>query len=283
MSLRLTPSQPSVRGPILAMVTVALVRTVWQHQAWKRQRVSLPEYVALLVVTPIETRLSRVFSKLHDFGLAATQASRLSEEARRLREERDELEALRILTINIRAENKDLRQKLGLEPGKTFEKVAAQVISRSSSRSERWVRIRTADGKPLEVGNVVREALGLVGRVVEAEGDVGRVVLLVDDHHAVRGKDLQTGEEGMVYAANELEYGPNRLRLEKTRRGARIKENDVIVTSELGETYPGGVPIGEIESVRRSPSSFSSLVAVVKPYVDFEALDYVYVLRAGEH
>lgn len=264
------------------MVAVAFALTIWQQQAWRLGRVSLPEYVALVLVTPVATQFSRVFRKTHDIGLAMTRAPRLADENRRLRRERDELEALHILTVDIRAQNKAFRQKLGFEPSKNFTNVAAQVTSRSSSRNERWVRIRTAGAKPLEVGNVVRESKGLVGRVVEASGDTGRVVLLVDQHHAVRGKDLQTGEEGMVYAANELEAGPNRLQLEKARRGAQIRENDIIVTSDMGETYPGGLPIGVVESVRRSPTSTSSLVAYIRPYVEFDQLDFLYVLRAGE-
>ena len=51
---------------------------------------------------------------------------------------------------------------------------------------------------------------------------------------------------------------------------------------KVWETYPGDIPIGVVESVRRSPASMSSVVAYIKPFVDFERLDYVYVLRAGE-
>jgi len=264
------------------MAAVAVTLTIWQHQAWEQERVSVPEYVALRLAMPLETVFSQFFSRMHDAGLAIGQAPRLAEDNRALRDKVEELEALRILTVDVLLQNEQLRRKLGIEPEKPFDKIAAQVISRSSSRTDRWVRIRAAGGKELEVGNVVREAKGLVGRVVEASGDAARVVLLVDSHHAVRGADLRTGDEGLVHAAHELEAGPNRLRLEKTRRGALIAENDIIVTSRVGETYPGSIPIGVVESVRRSPASVSNLTAYIKPYVDFDHLDYVYVLRAGE-
>ena len=98
----------------------------------------------------------------------------------------------------------------------------------------------------------------------------------------MRGKNLRTGDEGMVHAAPSGTGRGNRLRMEKMRQGAQLAVGDVIVTSELGETYPGGIPIGFVEEVRGSPSSASNLVAYIEPFVAFDRLDYVYVLRAGE-
>lgn len=282
MSLVNPQPRSVVDRPFIIMMMVAIVLTAWQHRAWRQDAISLPEYVAYMITVPLETVFSGAFNKLHDAGLAIAAAPRLAEENRRLREERDALEAERIMAVETRLQLRAFREKLGLEPDRPFERVAARVISRSSGTGSRWVRIRAAGGKPVEVGNVVREARGLVGRVIEGEGSVGRVVLLVDPDHAVRGKNLRTGDEGMVHAAPELPAGPNRLRMEKVRRGAQLAVGDIIVTSELGESYPGGIPIGVVEEVRGSPSSVSNLVAYVKPFVAFDRLDYVYVLRAGE-
>ena len=271
--------------PFLIMAGIAVALTVWQHQAWPGERVSLPEYLVWRVTAPMEAALSAGFGRAHDLGLAVAATPRLAEENRLLRRERDELEAESIRTVDIHLQNKALREKLGFDPTISFMGgLAAQVIGQSSGGSNRWAQIRAAAGRPLEVRNVVVEAKGLVGRVVSAQGAVGRVVLLVDPTHAVRGKDLRTGDEGMVHAAPELEAGPNRLRLEKVRRGARLQVGDEIVTSDLGETYPGGIPIGTVESVRKPPGSVSNLTVYVyiKPKVDFDRLDYVRVLRAGE-
>lgn len=270
------------RRAFAIMGVVAVVLTIWQHRAWHAQALSLPEYLAFVLVAPLETACATVFNKVHDLGVGLAGASRLVEENRRLKANCDLLSAERMLNVDIRLENKALREKLGLSLEKPFDRVAAVVISRSSGRESRWVKIRAAGGKRLEVGNVVRQERGLAGRITEAYGDVAQVVLLVDPQHAVRGRDLRTGEEGMVYAASELVAGPNRLRFERTRRGAQIAVGDIIVTSELGETYPGRIPIGVVESVRASASNVSGLVAYIKPYVDFDRLDYVYVLRSGQ-
>jgi len=268
--------------PFIAMAVAAIALTVWQHQAWRLERLSLPEYVAYQMTAPVEAVASSFLAKLHDLGLAVAATPRLAEENRQLRRERDELEAERIRTVDVHLQNKAIREKLGFDPAQSFVGLAAQVIGQSSGGESRWVRIRAAGRRPLEVGNVVVEACGLVGRVVDAQGDTGRVVLLVDPAHAVRAKDLRTGDEGMVHAAPELTAGPNRLRLEKARRGARLGEGDTVVTSDLGETYPGGIPVGVIEAVTKSSAGVSTETAYIRPYVDFDRLDYVRVLRSGE-
>lgn len=276
------PSRPASYRPFIIMAVIALVATVWQHRAWRQESLSAPEYLAYLVVAPAQTVFSTVLGKLHDGAIAIVSAPRLVEENRRLREQRDELEAARVLYVETLLENKALREKLGVALDEPFDRIAARVIGRSSGRESRWIRIRAARGKSLEVGNVVREAKGLVGRVVEATGSMGRVVLLMDPQHAVRGRVLPSGDEGMIHAAPELDAGPNRLQFEKARRRAQVAVGDVIVTSDVGETYPGRIRIGEVESVQRSRTSGSSLIVYVKPFVDFEHLDHVYVLRAGE-
>jgi rod shape-determining protein MreC len=264
------------------MIALALALTFWQHQAWRQGSISLPEFLAFHATTPLETAFSAAFGKLYATALAVSAAPRLAEENRRLRMECDELEAERISALETQLELKALRGKIGLEPNKPYDRLAAWVVGRSSGTQSCWIKIRAAGGKTLEVGNVVREAGGLLGRITEASGDTARVVLLTDPGHAARGKDLRTGDEGMVHSAPELTAGRSRLRLEKARAGARVMAGDFIVTSELGETYPGGIPIGIVETVRRSPTNVSSIVAYIKPVVDFEHLDYVYVLRAGE-
>lgn len=264
------------------MAAIAIALTVWQHRAWRQEALSLPEYVAYVMASPLETVFSACFNRLHDAGLALAAAPRLAEENRRLREQVEELEAERILDVETRLQLKAISEKLGFQLDKPFDKLPARVISRSSGWGSRWVKIRAAGGKNLEVGNVVREAKGLVGRVVEAHCDVGRVVLLVDPDHAVRGRNLRTGDECMIHAAARLEAHADRLCFEKTRQGARVAVNDTIVTSDMGETYPGGIPIGVVEEVKGSQSGVTNFVAYVKPFVEFSRLDYVTVLRAGE-
>ena len=275
------PSDKADRRPFVIMAVIAVLLTIWQHRAWRSDLTSLPERVAHYSVAPPQRALSVVFRWAHDVGRAVVAASTLVEENRRLRDERDELDRRLILTAEMRLLNKALLEKLEIDLDAPLEKLPAWVISRSSGRESRWVKIRAAGSKPLEVGNVVREAKGLVGRVVEVSGSVGRVALIVDPRHAVRGK-VPSGDEGMIHAASEVEAGINRLRLEKARRGAEIAVGDVVVTSSVGETYPGGIPIGVVEVVRRSRASTSNLTAYVRPFVDFERLDHVYVLRAGE-
>jgi len=123
---------------------------------------------------------------------------------------------------------------------------------------------------------------GLVGRVVEAHGDRGEVVLLLDAEHAVACIVQPSRDEGMVYPAPEAQRGEQMLELSKLSRGSEIRVGQTVLSSGLGEVYPPKIPIGKIERVERSPVGGGAVVAYVRPFVDFNHLDYVIVMRRSD-
>ncbi|MGV2644237.1 rod shape-determining protein MreC, partial [Clostridium perfringens] len=60
-----------------------------------------------------------------------------------------------------------------------------------------------------------------------------------------------------------------------------IKEGDVIVTSGLGQIYPKEVRIGEVTSVETDEVKVMK-TAIVKPYVDFNKLEELFVVIPKE-
>ncbi len=56
---------------------------------------------------------------------------------------------------------------------------------------------------------------------------------------------------------------------------------DIILTSGLGQLYPRGIPVGRIERVERAAGGGRVISAVVRPFVDFERLEFVTVARVS--
>jgi cell shape-determining protein MreC len=50
----------------------------------------------------------------------------------------------------------------------------------------------------------------------------------------------------------------------------------------MGEVYPAGIPIGVVERVERSAVNVTSITAYVRPFADFQHLNYVQIIRRGE-
>jgi rod shape-determining protein MreC len=70
-----------------------------------------------------------------------------------------------------------------------------------------------------------------------------------------------------------------KLKMTKLPSIADLREGDVIVTSGTDWVYPEGIRIGTVERVERSMASAEPITAIIKPFVDFFRLEYVYVLK----
>ncbi|HXL72425.1 MAG TPA: rod shape-determining protein MreC, partial [bacterium] len=71
--------------------------------------------------------------------------------------------------------------------------------------------------------------------------------------------------------------GRNEFRYGYVNAGEDIQNNDLIVSSGLGGVYPKGYSIGTVVKKTQSENGLGVDIEVV-PVVDFEALDYVFVL-----
>ena len=89
-------------------------------------------------------------------------------------------------------------------------------------------------------------------------------------------------DQGMVYPSPDNQPGDQMLQLSKVRRGSDTRVGDIVLSSGLGGVYPSGLDIGTVESVERSSFSGSSIVAYVRPFADFNHLDYVIVLPRAD-
>lgn len=279
MRLRQLPHESYSVRVLVALGFAALVLTLWQYRAWTAQAISLPENIAKHIVLPGQRVVTTAGAWVHDTGAAVFSTHALVEENRKLKEERDRLQDEKLLLIQDALEGRTIRERLGFTTPQAAPGVPAKVIGHSSGGEERRVTIRAAAGRKLEVGNIVREARGLVGRVISSDGATAKVILLTDRENAFAARVVRSGAEGMVYAMSDVDSGPTRLKMEKLASHSDLREGDEIVTSGIGGVYPAGIPVGVVESVQRATASTSALTGRIRPYIDFDRLTYVYVVR----
>ena len=268
---------------VALMAALALVMTVGQHRAHGGPGVSIPEWAAKRMVWPVQHLMVNVGGVARNVGVATFSGSELARENARLQERVDELEADKARMITYYHENIALKEKLGFEPPGRPQGIAARVVGWSTSGNRRRITIRAGRERELEAGLVVVTASGLVGRIASAQGRYAEVVLLVEPGHAVAGIiQRRPRDQGMVYPAPRSEPGENMLQLSKVRRGSDIRVGDVVLSSGLGGVYPPDLRIGTVERVERSAFSGTSIVACVRPFADFNHLDYVKVLLRAD-
>ncbi len=261
--------------PLLIFAGLAVMLTIWQHQAGGGGTSSLPEHLGRALTYPAVRRFTALHGVIYDVGVSVLRAPAIAVENRDLRQQRDRLLAEKALSTEYFLENKRIKEKLGLSVEQQVKEIPALVIARPPGGQ---VTIGVPSGREIHVGDVIREAQGLVGRVVEVQGTTAQVILLIDRHHALSARDQRSRDEGMVYPEQTWSGNPRRLRMEKLLQRADLRTGDVILTSGLDKVYPPNIPIGTVESVRRSPASVEAITAIIKPFVDFDRLDYVWVV-----
>ncbi|MHB8994440.1 MAG: rod shape-determining protein MreC [Armatimonadota bacterium] len=272
--------------PIIALIVLALVLTIWQHRARSSaaeadSNASLPERMAAALAWPMQRGFASLGNGVEGVVTGLGQYRKLAAENQRLKAEKEELAAQKLSLVEASAENQQLRKLLGLSKRLRGEPLVAQIVGMNYGLSRKRLTVLAPPQRSLEVGNIVRTHAGLVGRVTNVDGRRGQVFPLIDGEHAVACIIQRSRDQGMVRVAAQTEYQPDCLVMDKLIGRADIREGDEVLTSGMGEVYPAGIPVGTVVATRRSSAGTMDLTAVIRPKVDFDHLSYVLVTRHG--
>jgi rod shape-determining protein MreC len=165
---------------------------------------------------------------------------------------------------------------LGLTSAREYQILPAQVIAISPAQSaERTVAIDvgTIDGVTAQM--TVVNGDGLIGRVVSV-GPTTATVQLIIDAEATIGARLETSQQLGIATGRSTQALAFALLdpLQPVAVGDRVVS---FGSAQPGSPYVGGIPIGNVTSVR-GPLGSLDRTATIKPAVDFTALDLVGVL-----
>ncbi len=270
------PEERFPRRLLVGLAVAAAILTLWQHLAWRGGGRALPERVVIRVVGPVQGWFSALATRVSDVAFSLAAAGSLAEQVRQLRDEVQRLKADKVRAAEAMAEAREVARlaKMPL-PGELELVAVARVIGARPGFYRRWVTILAAPGIELQRDDILLSGGALAGRVVEAQGNRAEAILLVDADHAVAGVDVRSRDQGMVYAR----AGANELWMEKIVGRCDLRVGDVIVSSGLGQVYPKGIPIGRVVQVTGTPGSTRAVRAVIEPFVDFDRLELVQVVR----
>jgi rod shape-determining protein MreC len=151
--------------------------------------------------------------------------------------------------------------------------VPARVIAFGPGDGFEWtVTIDAGTGSGINVGQTVTDGVGLVGRVLHANGSTAVVLLAADPGSGIGVRDVRTSE--LAVATGRGTSGFSLSPLEPT---ADLKVGDQLQTAPAGQsTYAAGLLVGTITAVR--VSSDGTTTATVKPATSPTALDLIGVI-----
>ena len=239
-------------------------------------------------MAPYQAALSHAAGKVRDAGRAVGSLDSLARERDRLA---DDVAALQTETQHLAAvarENAELRRLLRLRPTLPCPAVACEVIARDDG-SGWWQKLSlnkgTTDG--LRENLPVVTPAGLVGKTVPTvSSHTCDVLLLGDPNCRVAVRLPRTGGFAILRGG-----GPSRREdqafdllcplepswAEYLKKDLPVQAGDAVVTSDLGGTYPPGLPVGTVTRVATNATGLY-LEAAVAPAADLGRLRHVLVL-----
>ncbi len=172
---------------------------------------------------------------------------------------------------NLKEENEKFRKLLGLDLKEEFDFEMAQVISRDFSNN--FITINKGAHDDLKVNYpIITEEKVLVGKIVEVYEEVSKIRLLKSKESLINVEVFNQEIEGLLKGGKESDYV-----FDFIPESSEISKGSLVITSNLGNSFPEGFLIGNIKDVQKSEQpSFKK--ATVEPLYDFKSLDEVFIV-----
>jgi rod shape-determining protein MreC len=171
------------------------------------------------------------------------------------------------------SEAAQLRQMLDFRDHSSWDLVAANVIAREAGRPGREWKIDKGAQDGVVENLAVVTPFGLVGRVSRVMPSSAWVRPLLSRNCRVSARLTRSRTDGILAWSRDVG-----LHLAFLPFRADVQVGDEIVSSGLGGVFPRGLRIGEV--TRAEPiATEGTLRVLVRPAVDFSALEAVFVVR----
>lgn len=174
-------------------------------------------------------------------------------------------------------ENKRLRDLLGATSGSTYLYQFAEMkrVDLDPFSHKVWIDLGVNDG--VVIGQAVIDGLGIVGQVEDVHRHFSTVRLISDPDHSLPVQINRTGLRTVAYGSGETSH----LLMPNVPLQADVSPGDLVVTSGLGDRFPPGFPVGEVELVERdSGETFATVY--VRPYAALDRGREVLLIQPQE-
>ncbi|HAC64692.1 MAG TPA: rod shape-determining protein MreC [Cyanothece sp. UBA12306] len=163
-------------------------------------------------------------------------------------------------------QNQQLKKLLGYFKQQKQSVITAPIIGRSIDDWWKQVILGRGSQDGIKVGFIVTGIGGLIGRVVDVTPHTSRVLLVSDPTSRVgatvsrsRTMGLVVGKSSQVVLMRFFEKVPD------------VRPGDIITTSPVSRLFPGGLPIGRVESVNlESSPAPEAMIKLTAPINDLE-------------
>lgn len=214
-------------------------------------------------------------SIFYPFQLTFNQITRVKDvfsENRKLKMHNAQLSVKNACLQEMAAENQRLRELLNFSQDCSYKLIPARVVARDPSMSYKSIVLNA--GKKDSIMNYmpIVTPKGVVGKIIQVMNGISLAQLLKDPSNRTSVLSRRT----RTVAILETDDGQNFFMRIRSHEDFQI--GDTIITSGLGGIYPKGLEVGVVKDIKNGANPLFKR-AFVKPAVDFEHLEELFVIR----
>ncbi|MDQ3406694.1 MAG: rod shape-determining protein MreC [Chloroflexota bacterium] len=230
-------------------------------------------------VSPIQSALTGATRSVASIFSTISQIEQLRRDNQALATRVQQLEAETRRLESVGLQNEQLTRLLGVRASLDYETLAAEVIGRQISPTERIVVLDRGTEDGVAVGDPVLAGEGaLIGSVMEAAANRSVVLLLNDTRSVVIGLIESSRATGEVDGRLS---GPLAMINIPTTEAVVVGDRVVTAGLDLGDgirsPFPRGLLIGRVVDVRTDPNTVVQ-TAMLQPAATLEKLEYALVI-----
>ena len=234
------------------------------------------------VISPLQKIVYNANDKIKGSFDFFINFSKVKQENEELAAKNAELENKLIEYNRMKEENTTLREMFDYsQANKNYNYLGCNIVGYSGGNISNGYIIDKGTNDGVKKDMIVITPAGLVGKVTKSESNYSIVQTILNENIAVASMVESTRETTGILQGITDSKNKNLTILSNIPIDSEIKEGDVILTSGLGGMYPQEIRIGEVVSVEVDSVGIMKK-AIVKPYVDFNKLEGLFVVVPKE-
>ncbi|XLQ20735.1 MAG: rod shape-determining protein MreC [Candidatus Moraniibacteriota bacterium] len=175
---------------------------------------------------------------------------------------------------DIKNENEILRNSVNLLPKNNQELIGADVVLRDPVGGNQWIMINrgSEDGVRNGTAVIVNDNV-FVGVIDEVDKNSSRVRLMTHPDSSVNVASSRTGSEAIARGRHGLS-----LTVEDIKKNDDVKNGDMFITSNIGNSFPRGLSVGNVQNITTSEDNLFQ-TASINPLVELDDLRFVFIIK----
>lgn len=270
------------RSLLATVMAILLIIFLMRATASDRGQLSRFEKAIRDGLTPIQTGFTFLLKGTQSFVSHFAEVDLLLSENEELRQQRGTL----LFENNQLRENSQEVQRLRTlldfeEANPQYELIGAAIIARGPSNWYDTLIVNRGTTAGVAKNMVVINPEGLVGRVAAVTKETAEV-MLITNREGPAGAMVLIQENRIPGVVEGTGNGSDALVIRHIPYDAPVETGQYVVTSGLGEFFPKGIRIGTVQGIdsEAEPSGLQKS-AIVKPAVDFDRLEEVFIIKEG--